>query len=313
MQCAHRILHLQAVLGDLLDLNRIAQVPPIPAGPLMPWSGELIRYADKETHRALRTSRNRNLLLPEEQNALYESTAAVFGLSVGSNAVEYLVRAGVVGKIIMADMDIISPSNLNRLPASQTEIGEKKLDVMAKKISIADPYLEQVHMPNGVSAENIDDLIHEHRPDFMVDAVDSLAIKAVIRAAGLRESVPVFMATDLDDKSILDIELYGKEEVVPFNGRLDDEAYRKLLEGAATQEEITGYTFALVGPENASERMLDSAFKAFGGELSGLPQLGTTAALGGIAVTRAARELILQNPDLTSGRSIVDTASFIAR
>ncbi len=276
------------------------------------WSQSLVRYAHQDVHRALRTSRNRDLITQEEQSKLYEGVAAVFGLSVGGSVVRQLALGGVAGTLITADMDVISPANTNRLEATQLDLGQKKIDVLAKYISVLDPYIVQILLRDGVDSKNIKEVMSDARPDFMVDAVDALPIKALIRATGKEYGVPVLMATDIGDRSLLDIEMYGKEEVTPFNGRLSEENYQKLLSGTATEDETKGFMFDLVGVENASERMLNSVMAVFSGELPGLPQLGATATIGGVAIERIAREILLGN-EVTSGRSYIDTDDLLKR
>lgn len=271
-----------------------------------PWAKSLIRYADRDTHRALRTVRNRNLITQDEQDTLYEGAVAVWGLSVGGSAVRQLALAGVAGTLITADMDSISLANTNRLDATQEDIGQKKIDVLAKHVSLLDPYIKQVLLRDGVGEDNIDEIIEVYRPNLMVDAVDSLAIKALIRAKGAKHNVPVVMATDVGERSLLDVEMYGKDPgVKPFGGRVSEEDYEKLLSGQSTEDDLKRLMFEIVDPSNASPRMLESAMSAFSGELQGLPQLGATATLGGIAVARVAREIILGNR-VESGRSFTD-------
>lgn len=278
-----------------------------------PWSQSLVRYADRDTHRALRTARNRDLITQDEQAKLYDGTAAVFGLSVGGSAVRQMALAGVAGTLITADMDAISLSNTNRLEATQKDLGQKKIDVLAKHISQLDPFIKQVLLRDGVNEQNIEEVIEDYRPNLMVDAVDSLAIKALIRSRGAKYGVPVLMATDVGERSLLDIEMYGKEEnVKPFGGRVSEEDYQKLLSHQASDADMQRLMFDIVDPSNASQRMFNSVMSVFEGKLPGLPQLGATATLGGIAVTRAAREIILGN-EVRSGRSFVDMDHILAR
>lgn len=117
---------------------------------LYPWSGNLVRFPEVDDLRKLRTARNRDLITPEEQRKLFDSSVAVFGLSVGGNVVDRLVQGGICGKVIFGDMDTLEIPNLNRLNASYTQIGTTKVDILAKRISETDPYLEQIHF-KGVS------------------------------------------------------------------------------------------------------------------------------------------------------------------
>lgn len=268
---------------------------------LMPWSGELVHYPEREQHRALRTSRNRNLITDAEQDRLYDSTVAVFGLSVGSKVVEQLVGSGIGGTVIIGDPDHITPSNLNRISGGFAHVGMKKLNKVAAEISMADPYIEQVHFTDGVTEENLEAL-SEHRPDVIFDEVDDLRMKALIRRYAQREGIPVVMATDLGDKSLIDVERYDLEDAKPFGGRLKDDELEKLYNGDVTPQDIRRYMVKIVGIRHVTPRVMESVLEV-GSTLSGLPQLGTTASKGGAAAAVTARKILL-GEDVPTGRYI---------
>lgn len=268
---------------------------------LFPWSGELVRYPEMAEHRALRTSRNRDLITADEQSRLYDSTVAVFGLSVGSKVVENLVTSGIGGKIIIGDPDSITPSNLNRLSAGFTDVGSLKLDTAAKNISEIDPYIEQVHFTDGVTNENLE-LLNEHKPAVVFDEVDDLAIKAALRKFGDKAGVPIVMATDLGDRSLIDVERYDLSDTKPFNGRLKPAEVESLAEGSVSPERVLKLMMKIVGIRHITSRMLQSAME-IDKTLPGMPQLGTTAAVGGAHAAIAAREIILGRK-LSSGRYV---------
>lgn len=266
---------------------------------LFPWSNKLVRYPEREMHRELRTSRFKNLVTDEEQDKLYDATVAAFGLSVGSSVVEGLVSAGVGGRIIMGDPDRIAPTNLGRIRASFLDVGARKLDVMAKKISEADPYLEQVHFPEGFTQECLGELALLG-PDVLFDEVDNFAAKAQMRRFAREQRIPLIMATDVGDRSLVDVERYDLEDAQPFHGRLTEQEVEDLAEGRVSRQEMGNMTVRVVGMENISQRTLQSFMEA-GKTLPGIPQLGTTASIGGNLATIAARQIILGR-DLPTGR-----------
>lgn len=269
---------------------------------LFPWSRELVRYPDKDSHRDLRTSRNRNLITHAEQRKLYESTVAVFGLSVGSNVIGSLVLSGVGGKIVLADMDDIEPSNLNRINGSMHDVGVKKIDLVAQKISEIDPYIEQAHLRDGVTADNLDEAIEQHCPDVLIDEVDDLTIKALIRLVGQREKIPVLMASDVGDRSVIDIERYDLESIESFNGRIKERDLQKLLTGSMSDTERKKLMIKIVGVRNITPRLIQSVTE-IDKTLSGIPQLGTAAIIGGGLATIAVREMLLGRR-VTSGKYV---------
>lgn len=194
-----------------------------------PWSKELVHYPLRDDHLQLRTARNRNLITQEEQQILYASTLAIFGLSVGSNVVDRLVISGIGSKLILADPDTIDATNLNRISASISDLGSYKVDFVAKRVSQVDPYIEQVHFRESVTSEGLASISTEHRPDILFDEVDDLSAKAESRLQASKSAIPVIMATDLGDKSIVDVERHDQKETKPFNGRLDDRYVNALL------------------------------------------------------------------------------------
>ena len=270
--------------------NIVDQGPAFGRWWLFEWSGQLVRFPERHDLRALRTFRNRDLITPAEQALLYSATIAVFGLSVGSNVVERLVAAGVGGRFILADMDIIEPSNLNRINCAFSDVGEHKADFVAKRISSIDPYIEQVHLRSGVSAELLDGIIREYSPDILIDEMDDLGMKARVREAAQDHRIPVLMAGDVGDRSVIDVERHDLG-AQPFHGRFGKQLH-VLLNGNPTDAQKRQLLMKMVGVRNVSPRLIDSALR-IDTDLAGLPQLGGTAATGGALLAVAARDLLL--------------------
>jgi len=266
------------------------------------WSGELVHFPGKEDHRRLRTARNRNLVMEEEQRLLYASTLAVFGMSVGSNVVDQLVLSGIGGKLILADPDTIEPTNLNRINGTFRDVGSSKVDKVARKISEVDPYIEQVHIKERVNGDVLSEIIELHQPDLLIDEVDDLRAKVAIRIEGSACGVPVLMATDLGDKSIVDVERYDLDKAKLFNGRLKEKVIATIISDGENPEVARKVLPKLIGIQNVTPRLLES-FMEQGKTLAGVPQLGMTAAVGGALAALATREILLDRR-LESGRYI---------
>jgi len=269
---------------------------------LFPWSGgQLVRYPNAEEHRLLRTARNRDLITSQEQLRLYDSTIAIVGLSVGSKVVEGLVATGIGGKLILADMDRISPTNLNRIGGDFTDVGSHKVDVLAKKISKIDPYIEQVHYRSGVTPDLLREIVDQHKPDIIVDEVDQLDIKAHIRRLSLQKKIVVMMATDAGDKALLDVERYDLDRTSePFLGKLPASKIDRIIGGSLSKKETQMALLKLVGVRHVTSRLIRSGMNQ-DRTLSGIPQLGATASVGGSLVAIASREVLLGRT-LRSGR-----------
>ncbi len=242
------------------------------------WNGKIVRYPSLQDHYDIRTWRNKNLILAEEQERLGELRIATIGMSVGSNINDQLVQSGIGGDFLFADKDTLSPSNLNRITAEMADVGLKKTVIMGRKISATDPYLGQLHLPDGYVGQETDSILEDWRPDVIFDEVDNLVVKAQLRRVAQRLCVPLLMMGDIDKKPILDIERYDIDpEVKPFNGKISSEMYERLLEDKVAPEEVLGLLVALNGEENISERLFASATNP---DLGGLPQRGSTAKSG---------------------------------
>lgn len=72
--------------------------------------------------------------VPGSTEALRAATVAVAGCGgLGSNAAVALVRAGV-GRLILVDNDRVEPSNLNRQYFFRADIGQSKVDALARHL-----------------------------------------------------------------------------------------------------------------------------------------------------------------------------------
>ena len=133
------------------------------------------------------------LILGDERLArLAESTVMVLGLGgVGSSCAEALARGGV-GALVLVDRDVVTPSNINRQAlAFQSTIGRPKAEVMAEMVADINPackvYPVQAFIDKDHVAEQLGAL---PRPDFVVDAIDTVAQKLAIAAWCQAEGIP---------------------------------------------------------------------------------------------------------------------------
>jgi len=269
---------------------------------LFPWSGELVHYPDAADLRRLLTARNRNLITEMEQQLLADAVVMVVGMSVGSHVAASLAMTGVGGRLVLVDGDLIEPTNLNRLAADVGDLGVAKVDRVAMRVSAIDPYLELVVHRHPLDDVGLRALVEAHRPQIIFDEVDSLQLKAAIRFEAKRSRVATIAAGDIGDRSIVDVERHDLGNVQPFNGRFRPRDLEHLLAGDYSMASARPM-MRLIGLRHVSARLADS-YLALGAELSGVPQLGTTALVGGAVAAVAARELILGRR-LRSGRYVV--------
>ena len=123
---------------------------------------------------------------------LAESNVLLVGLGgVGSFTAEALARAGV-GRLTIADFDVVAPSNLNRqLCALTSNVGAKKAAVIAARIADINPHCALSVRDNFLSADDMPALVGDGGFDHVADAIDSLSSKVALLAAALDAGVPV--------------------------------------------------------------------------------------------------------------------------
>ncbi|MGB4762305.1 MAG: ThiF family adenylyltransferase [Candidatus Saccharimonas sp.] len=278
----------------------------------IPWQDELVRYGDQGVHRQLRTSRNRPLITREEQTTLYDARVAVFGLSVGSKIVEQLSETGIGGAFLLGDYDTLDITNTNRLRADVRQVGESKVSIAAKKLSIVDPYIEQVHLANGYTAA-ADVALDEFVPNIIIEEVDDIATKAMIRACAASRGIPVVMVGDLGEKTVADVERYDYGDAKFFNGKLSKKFVQELIEGRTlTLNEKQQALIRLNGGLlHIPARVVASAAAMKRGDIGGIPQLGVTAAGGAVVADTLVRDILLGR-NVPSGSHTVNWRTALA-
>ena len=124
---------------------------------------------------------------------LAASRVMVIGIGgVGSNCAEALARGGV-GSLVLVDRDVVAPSNINRQAlAFNSTIGQVKVDVMARMVHDINPdcEVETLHafVPKDGLAQTLGAL---PRPDFVVDAIDTVSQKLRIAEWCQAEGLPL--------------------------------------------------------------------------------------------------------------------------
>lgn len=258
------------------------------------WLNRVVHVPPKEELRKLRTSRNRNLITEEEQAKLYSSTIFIAGMSVGSNIVEAMVSQGIGSKFILADMDIIEPSNLNRIRAPYHHVGLHKVDAISRKVWEIDPYIEIIGYREGLDGQNILEIFDTYPINIAVDEMDSLKMKILFREKAKEKRIPVIMAADNGDNSLLDIDRYDlNPDMELFNGQIPQDVLEKIKNEDIPRAELgmmIGRYF--VGADNIPLRMFRSLTEV-GKTLPSWPQLGGAAALCGISLAYIAKKILL--------------------
>ena len=146
------------------------------------------------------------LLLGEEALLrLREAVVVVAGLGgVGAYAAEMVARAGV-GRMVLIDSDRVGESNKNRqLLALDSTLGRLKTEVMAERLLDINPELHIVKVPEYLTEDNISAVLEGAlgkvsaapsgtvpRPDFLIDAIDTLAPKIALISHCVHSGIPL--------------------------------------------------------------------------------------------------------------------------
>ncbi len=151
---------------------------------------------------------------------LQQSTVMVVGCgAVGSFAIESLARSGV-GRIILIDFDMVEESNINRqLFALDSTIGKSKVEVAKSRIHDINPDI-RVDVLNVFFDDktNID-----IKPDFVIDAIDSVQSKIALYKWCFKNNVPFVSsmgAARKTDISKIKIDKISKTCVCPLASKI---------------------------------------------------------------------------------------------
>ena len=141
-------------------------------------------------------------------NYLSTKTVLVLGVGgVGGYVVEGLVRSGV-GRIIVIDKDVVDETNLNRqIIALESTIGEKKVDVIEKRIRDINSAVIVQKLDKFIDKDNLNE-IFQYDFDYLVDACDTVSTKLAIidRCLGEKRKFMSSMGTGNKlDPSMLEI------------------------------------------------------------------------------------------------------------
>lgn len=269
-----------------------------------PWLNMLIRYLIEDDHFEVRTGRNKNLITKKEQEKYYNSCVAVLGMSVGSHVALTIAMTGGAKYMHLADLDIISGSNLNRIRSGFSQIGLAKVKSVARQIYEINPYADITIYEEGVTEENLNKMINgKINLDLIVEEMDNPFFKIKTRELARPKGIPVIMAADNGDGVNVDVERYDLDSKTPILHdiipNINSELFRE-----TDPKELVGIIAKMAGAEYANERMLQSVSEV-GKSLYSWPQLGTAATLCGSVLANLGRRIIL-GEDIKTGRYIVN-------
>jgi sulfur carrier protein ThiS adenylyltransferase len=134
---------------------------------------------------------------PGVHAVLKQSCVGIAGLGgLGSAAAIALARLGV-GRLILADFDVVEPSNLNRQQYFADQIGLPKTEALAANLARINPYAKTATHQVRLTPENIPKVFADAQ--VLVEAFDAADQKAMLVETALRElpQVTVVAATGL--------------------------------------------------------------------------------------------------------------------
>ena len=108
---------------------------------------------------------------------------------VGGYVCEALARSNI-GRLIIADFDVVDVTNINRqIIALESTIGQKKVDVLEKRLKDINPNLYVVKIDSFIGVDNIE-VLFKDKLDYLVDACDSIKTKLALIDECLKRKIP---------------------------------------------------------------------------------------------------------------------------
>ena len=136
----------------------------------------------------------RQLLLPQfaydGQEILSSSAALIVGLGgLGCAAAQYLAAAGI-GRLSLADFDVVELSNLQRqILHGDSDIGRNKAESAAQTLAGINPHVELLSVTEKISPESVEG--HLAEVDIVLDCSDNLATRELLNVACYRSGKPL--------------------------------------------------------------------------------------------------------------------------
>ncbi|OWP02075.1 hypothetical protein B2J93_1547 [Marssonina coronariae] len=276
----------------------------------LPWRKELLHILPRDEFLEVRTSRNRYKITAAEQKRLSEMRVGIVGLSVGSATALNLALEGICGELRIADFDVLSLSNTNRLRSPISNIGVNKAVLCAREVCEINPYLRVVVYPAGLNEDNLEGFLCDGgKLDLLIEECDDIVMKLFARERARCHGIPVIMETS--DRGLLDIERFDREPNRPlFHNLMGDGVDSSKIKSLSPKERMP-YQVRIVGTrDTVSPRLLASLFE-MGKTIKSFPQLASAISLGAGIAADTARRLLLGEA-LPSGQFHVDLTKLVS-
>ncbi len=156
---------------------------------------------------------------------------------VGGAALEGLVRFGIKN-IAIFDFDTVDITNLNRqLISTSDTVGQKKTQAAAARAKSINPDINIETYDVFIEKENLD-LIKDLKPDYVIDAIDSVRAKLDLIEFCHRENIPVISSMGTGNRLNVTGFVIDKVEKTAGNGC----GLSKVMRQELKKRGITGHT-----------------------------------------------------------------------
>jgi hypothetical protein len=307
--------------------------------------GDLYLVAPERWHRlALVTSNSKLLTDPQgrlswsEIRAKLEGAVVGFvGVSVGGNLLEGWLREARPRRVKIADPDWVELTNLNRgermslrhavAPRSARFDRSNPYDVpriakaeyIAYEQQLVDPYLEIDVYKEGVNRENLERFFAggdgEPPIDVLVEEMDNLDLKVLVRQVARQHGVDVVMLSDFGHQAHLWWNPFSERADAPLGFGADDATLLAALERTKTGDRAKVFQFvaALCGDDFAGDQFADWIAGRGEQPTGSLPQSGATAMASGAIGGKEIALRVLGHPVPPTCRVVYDFLHRTAR
>jgi len=173
-----------------------------------------------------RYHRNLGVISPSEQIKLLQSKVAIIGAGgLGGTILELLARMGI-GKLMIADKDIMGDSNLNRqILSTETNLGQSKTEVAVKRVKEINSSIDIIGHSVFIDSNNVKKIIEG--VEVVVDALDNFPSRFVLQKACRDLKIPLVhgaiagfngqLTTIFPEDKGLEL-IYGSDKDLPEHG-----------------------------------------------------------------------------------------------
>jgi hypothetical protein len=193
--------------------------------------------------------------------------------------------------IKLADPDVVSPTNLNRMRFDFSQVGKKKVDLVAQYIYQLNPYTEIHCFDEGITASNMGNFLDGL--GILVEELDDIETKVLMRVEAKKRKIPVIMATDNADSVIIDIERFDLRPELPIFG--DALKGMDMKEIKSSPLKMFEAMAKIIDVSMVPPRVLLSVLEV-GKKIYSWPQLATAATLSGTVIAYVVRKIALGEP-----------------